>query len=98
MKATDYTELPRAIADCLERGGAPLNEDQQMMLTGYLAQWQAELTAAFEAKAKRADGARGATNDRNERNYWLGVRMAYRDAVGECAPLVAPDQEKTNGQ
>lgn len=52
---SDYTNLPRDIADCLRRGGAPLTADQVIMLAGYLAPIQEQLTAAqAENEALRA--------------------------------------------
>lgn len=34
----DSTKLSRQLSDCLERAGAPLSEDQYMLVTGYLIQ------------------------------------------------------------
>lgn len=37
---TNYTKLARDLRDCLQRAGAPLSEDQFMLIAGYLAQYQ----------------------------------------------------------
>jgi len=39
----NFTLLPAAIADTLERGGNGLNEDQRMLLMGSLAFWQSQI-------------------------------------------------------
>ncbi|OLF82701.1 MULTISPECIES: hypothetical protein [unclassified Marinobacter] len=43
---TDFTKLPRNIADCMKRAGTPLSDDQLMLLVGYLAPVQQELQQA----------------------------------------------------
>lgn len=40
---SDYTKLPRDIADCMSRAGSPLSEDQKLLLAGYLAPVQQKL-------------------------------------------------------
>jgi len=43
---SDYTKLPRDIADCMKRAGAELSEDQQILLAGYLGPVQEQLEQA----------------------------------------------------
>jgi len=43
---SDFTKLPRDIADCMKRAGAELSEDQQMLLAGYLGPVQEKLEQA----------------------------------------------------
>tara|TARA_Y100001933_G_C18961111_1_gene548219 strand:+ start:983 stop:1300 length:318 start_codon:yes stop_codon:yes gene_type:complete len=45
---SDYTKLPRNIADCMSRAGSPLSEDQKLILAGYLAPVQEDLAKAKE--------------------------------------------------
>ncbi|MBY5961940.1 hypothetical protein [Marinobacter nauticus] len=45
---SDYTKLPRDIADCMKRAGSPLSEDQKLLLAGYLAPVQQKLAEAQE--------------------------------------------------
>lgn len=40
---SDYTKLPRDIAECMRRAGSPLSEDQRLLLAGYLAPVQQKL-------------------------------------------------------
>lgn len=58
------------------------------------------LLKSFLDKAQRADEARSLTNNQDERNYWLGVRMAYRDAAGEFeqASLSPEEKEKADAE
>ena len=37
---SDYTVLPNQIAETLKKAGAPLNDNQLMLLSGALAVWQ----------------------------------------------------------
>ena len=43
---SDFTKLPRDIADCMKRAGAELSEDQQMLLAGYLGPVQEQIEQA----------------------------------------------------
>lgn len=44
----DRTFLPRSVQDCMARAGAPLSEDQYMLLAGYLAPFHEKAEQAQE--------------------------------------------------
>jgi len=52
---SDYTKLPRDIADCMKRAGAELSEDQQILLAGYLGPVQEQLEQAQADRDKHRD-------------------------------------------
>lgn len=43
---SDFTQLPKNIADCMKRAGSPLSDDQYMLLAGYLAERQSHTPSA----------------------------------------------------
>ncbi|RKR79225.1 hypothetical protein [Marinobacter nauticus] len=53
---SDYTKLPRDIAECMRRAGSPLSEDQRLLLAGYLAPVQQKL-ADSEARVAELEGS-----------------------------------------
>ncbi|QWV11824.1 hypothetical protein [Marinobacter adhaerens] len=50
---SDFTQLPKNIANCMERAGAPLSEDQRLLLVGYLAPFQQELEQSKSGDAEK---------------------------------------------
>ncbi|MFB2704268.1 hypothetical protein [Marinobacter shengliensis] len=50
---SDFTQLPKQIASCMQRAGAPLSEDQRLLLVGYLAPFQQELEQSKSGHAEK---------------------------------------------
>lgn len=79
---SDFTKLPHDIAQCMDRAGSPMSEDQKLLLAGYLAPVQQQLAKA-ETENERVRQANLHTMDVFEQ-----MKAAKEQAEARCAELM----------
>ena len=91
---SDYTKLHRDIADCMSRAGSPLNEDQKLLLAGYLAPVQQKLA---DCDARVAELESAATQKRIDSLNSAFILRKQAEAVEAVASIFAVKKEKCVG-